>query len=255
MEKKTRSLLEMAPRHPGSFGKGGVDLVVGRGVDLRRRDTLKLAAGLAPMLLAAPAIAAPAAIGRATSVADARLVQESGTVRPLLVGNAIHQHDRIVTGAGGNAKLLFDDGTQFSIGPRADLTLDRFAYDPAMMLGRFSVRVAVGAFRFLSGAIADVMADAMEEVFRILTPVAAIGIRGTHVLAIVEPSETGCIVLLPDPRPGRESSAMTVTSAGRTVIVDEPGWGTDVKDATSGPTEPQTWPAARVAQMRALSGP
>lgn len=236
-------------------GQIGVGEVGGLGVDLQRRHALKLAAGLGPMLLAAPAIAAPASIGRATSVVNARLVQESGKVRPLLAGNAVHQHDRIVTGAGGNARILFNDDTEFSIGPRADLILDRFTYDPAMMLGRFSVRVAVGAFRFLSGAIADVMADAMEEVFRILTPVAAIGIRGTHVLAIVDPNQTGCIVLLPDPRPGRESSAMSVTAAGRTVVIDSPGWGTDVKDGTSGPTEPRTWPADRVAQMRALAGP
>lgn len=234
---------------------GGIGVVTGSQGRIGRRAVLAAAVGLAGVSVPAaaqdPASRRRAAVARVIRVANARLMAPDGRERRLAVGNEVRLGDRIVTGAAGNTRLMFRDDTDFSIGPGADLTIDMFVFDPARGAAGLTVRVAIGAFRFLSGQVADLNPAG----FTVASPVAMIGIRGTHVLAIVEPDRTGCIVLLPDPRPGKQGSAMTVTAAGRSVVVDTPTWGTDVIDAVSGPTAPRTWPRARVSQMLALSGP
>ncbi len=164
----------------------------------------------------------------------------------LMKDKQVRKGERIVTGPVGRLLVGFLDGSEISVGADADITLDDLVFSPdEEKVNRFVVSIASGAFRYLSGKIGRL--NAPEVVLR--TPLATIGIRGTHVLAIVDENNAGCIVLLEDPRSKGKPSALTVTADGKTVIVDRPGWGTEVVGPGTAPAAPRTWPKERIVEM------
>lgn len=190
----------------------------------------------------------------ASTVGTAEIAEDAHWEAPIMQqlrsGSSVGVGDRIITGAGGRALFGFNDGTELSVGPKADIVLDDFLFGSEEGQGRFGLSVLGGAFRYISGAIGKM---APQNVVLDL-PVATIGIRGTHVLAIIEPNQAGCIVLLPDPRRPGEPTALTVTAGGKTVVVDREGWGTDVPGLGAQPTEPKLWESDRVEKMIGMSG-
>lgn len=214
------------------------------------RPLILIIAGLAPALALAGAPPGPE-IGK---ILIAEQAVTSPTMAPpvnLMKDKSVRKGERIVTGPFGRMYVSFKDGSEISIGPEADITLDDLIYTPDdRQANRFDVSVVSGAFRYLSGGIAKL--NAAEVTLR--TPLATIGIRGTHVLAIVDKNFTGCIVLLETPGAEGKPSALTVTANGKTVVVDKPGWGTEVTGAGAPPTPPRTWSPARIKQMLQLSG-
>src|SRR5690606_5957425 len=124
----------------------------------------------------ASAFALPASSAMAQSkVGVAALVENdvsgtlSGRTRALQVGSDVFGGERVQTGDSGNAQLLFLDQTSFTIGPKADVTLDRFVYDPRRNTGNVVLQTTKGAFRFISGSQG-------ADNYRIQTPVATIGV-------------------------------------------------------------------------------
>jgi hypothetical protein len=94
--------------------------------------------------------------------------------RRLATGNPVLTNDRIRTGADSVAQLLFADQTTLSVGPRSEVTLDRFVYDPNRSTGDVGVSLTTGALRFVSG-------QQDPRSYQVRTPVATIGVRGTIV--------------------------------------------------------------------------
>ena len=163
----------------------------------------------------------------------------------------VRKGERLVTGPAGRMQVRFKDGSELSIGAEAELTLDDLIYAPDdAAANRFEISVVRGAFRYLSGNIAKLN----EQQVTLRTPLATIGIRGTHVLAIVDKNFAGCIVLLETPGAEGKPSAIIVTANGKSVIVDKPGWGTEVTGRNTAPTPPRTWSRDRILQMLQMSG-
>jgi hypothetical protein len=92
--------------------------------------------------------------------------------RSLAVGSDVFAHEHIRTSAASTAQLLLLDKTSVSIGPRADLLLDSFVYDPDKGAGKVVINATQGAFRFITGS-------QNPRNYTIKTPVATLGIRGT----------------------------------------------------------------------------
>jgi hypothetical protein len=124
-------------------------------------------------LIAAPvAPAAAKGIGVASAIVNKVTGSYGGKNRPLSVGNAVFANEHIRTSDASSAQLLLLDKTSLSIGPHADLALDRFVYNPNRSTGRVIVNATQGAFRFITGA-------QNPTHYTIRTPVATLGIRGT----------------------------------------------------------------------------
>jgi hypothetical protein len=212
---------------------------------------LLIAVGLSASL---PAIAgAPLGPEIGTIIVANQAASTPGMGAPLDVMKnvAVRKSERLITGPFGNMEITFVDDSQISIGPEADITLDDLVYSPDMsMANQFQLSVVSGAFRYLSGKIAKLNGPMVT----LKTPLASIGIRGTHVLAIVDKNYAGCIVLLPTPGAEGKPSSITVTANGKTVTVDKPGWGTEVTGANTPPSAPRTWPRERIMKMLAMSG-
>lgn len=127
-------------------------------------------------IVAIVAVAATNAVAEKIGVAAAVVNQvqgvSGGNSRPLSVGSDVFVHEHIRTSDASTAQLLFLDKTSVSIGPRADLVLDSFVYNPNRGTGRVVLNAVQGAFRFITGS-------QNPRDYTIRTPVAAIGIRGT----------------------------------------------------------------------------
>lgn len=99
---------------------------------------------------------------------DATLDAVSGM--PLFVS------DRIVTGTGSSAGIVFKDGTLLTVGPSTDIQVRDYAFEPKQARYDFFVYLAKGAAVYSSGLIARLAPDAV----RVATPTATIGVRGTR---------------------------------------------------------------------------
>ena len=135
--------------------------------------------------------------------------------RMLLVGSDNFANEKITTGPGGQAQLLFLDGSALSVGPDANITIDQYVYDTKTKLGKFALTATQGVFRLVGGAISKT-----DEIV-ITTPVATAGIRGGIVNV--------------DTRPGQPLTAqflfgtkMRVTANGVTQEATRPGFGITV---------------------------
>src|SRR3546814_16097828 len=91
--------------------------------------------------------------------------------------------ERIVTTSVGQTQVLFVDQSSLTVGPNAEVVIDRFVYDPDRTTGELVVSVTKGVFRFVGGKISA------SNGATIRTPTAKLGIRGSVVLASAAPLE------------------------------------------------------------------
>jgi hypothetical protein len=92
--------------------------------------------------------------------------------RILRIGIDVQANEVITTGANDRAHLVFLDGTSLTVGPNAQLTIDKFVYDPSTQKGDLSVTAAKGVLRLVGGKISK------SNAIIINTPSATMGIRG-----------------------------------------------------------------------------
>ena len=92
--------------------------------------------------------------------------------RTLVVDGPVYMGDVIRTGAKGMAEILLRDDTRLVVGPSSYMTVDKFVFSGAKA-DAISLNAVRGAFRFITGVSA-------KKAYRIRTPSATIGVRGTR---------------------------------------------------------------------------
>lgn len=183
------------------------------------------------LLLAALPLRAQDAAGFVTALrGQVEALSTEGVTRFLAVDEAVFAGERIDTGRRASVNLEFRDGTRFELGASSSMTVDSYAEGENASL---TTTVLGGIFRFVSGLIARQEPQAM----RVNLSVATIGIRGTNVVGEVGP--TSAQVILLEPEEGDGPTAIEVSNAFGAVIIDQPGFGTDIPDANSPPSPPR----------------
>ena len=167
------------------------------------KPTRLLLAAFALCVLArgAAAVAVPAVVGEASLVIGvAHVAAADGVVRPVARGTLVREGDRIETDAGGHVHLRFVDGARLSVRPSSRLHIENYAHsDQQPELNAIKFRLDVGVVRSITGA----WGEASRERFRLNTPVAAIGVKGTDFIASSDADKTlasvftGAIVVAP----------------------------------------------------------
>ena len=163
-----------------------------------------LAVVLMSALLWAPYQGAQAATGEsavATAVIAVGDVQQirGGVSKKLGLGEKLQEGDRIVTGRDGIAIIVFVDQARVSLRADTELVIGSYRLAQQGRPAEMRLELVRGAMRQISG---DAMRSEPER-YRLNTPVAAIGVRGTDFLAKAsnETLETfiqeGSIVLMP----------------------------------------------------------
>jgi hypothetical protein len=143
----------------------------------------------------------PGVVGEATLViGQVRVISVDGTVRVADQGTAIREGDRIETGAGGHVHLRFVDGGRLSVRPLSRLQVENYHQAGAQQaLTAIKFRLDEGVVRSITGA----WGEAERERFRLNTPVAAIGVKGTDFVVKSDMNNTlasvytGAIILAP----------------------------------------------------------
>jgi hypothetical protein len=130
-----------------------------------------LAAGVA-----CPAAAAGPGVGHVKLAEGTALVVRSGQALAAHAGQPLLEGDLLRTGPDGRLGVILADDTRISLGHNSELQIDRVVFEPAQGRLALVLRWARGVAAFVSGEIARLAPGAV----RIETPVAIVGIRGTH---------------------------------------------------------------------------
>jgi hypothetical protein len=112
------------------------------------------------------------AIGSATAVKPQAQGSQGHDTRTLSAGSAVYSQEMIHTGDNGVADLRFHDSSNLSVGPKSEVRLDKFVYDPNRGTGSAAVEVARGSFRFVTGP------QTKGVTYQIKTPFGTLGVRG-----------------------------------------------------------------------------
>jgi FecR protein len=130
------------------------------------------------------------------------------TERILRVGTDVQANEVVTTRENDRAHLLFLDGTSLTVGPNAQLMIDKFVYDPASQKGELAINATKGVFRLIGGKISK------NNAITVNTPSSTMGIRGGIMIFGVGTTQTTSIFIF--------GTSMTVTAAGVTQTVTVP---------------------------------
>ncbi len=175
-------------------------------------------------------------------VGAATLTRLDGSATAAAPGDPVFQDDVVATAPDGSVSLVFVDGTSFSLGGDAEITLDTLVYNPGGGGNALDFSVAKGAFVFITGSIAGASGEGME----VQMPAGTVGIRGTTVGC--GPSGAGwTCALLRDPD-GSIGRVVFSNNAGQ-VILDQPLEASTLPDLSRLPSTPTLFSQQEVLSL------
>lgn len=191
---------------------------------------------LLPLVLilfcALPASAAER-LGEVVRVQGAAEAARGGAVVALAEGTAVERGDVLRTGDGARLRVTLRDGSLLTLGERAEMVLNDAVVPAEVSRNGPFLELVSGAFRLVAARVAE------DEPRVVRTPVATIGIRGTDFWGGSLDYPLDVLVL---------EGAVAVTTAGGTVLLDEPGEGTHVPGPDAPPGPAGRWAEPMVAR-------
>lgn len=164
---------------------------------------------------------------------EAQVISASGVVTAT-VGTPVRMKDELHTGANARLQVTFRDDTVLTLGEHASVVIDRYVYDPDRSVGETVLQATKGAFRFATGRIKEMK----DHKIAVSTPLADIGVRGTEFWG--GPLDKYGVLVL--------EGEVTVSNQAGSVVLAEPGQGTDVSSPLDPPAPASAWPAEKVAR-------
>src|SRR5712664_1774430 len=184
---------------------------------------------------------AQARVGEAAVVKN-EVVRVMGSASSQInVGDGVLRDEIVRTGLDSAARLVMADSTNLSLGPSATIKLDRTVFNDEHTYRDIAIRLTTGAFRFVTG-------HSEKTAYKITTPLATIGVRGTT-LDILSQRGRSVIVL-------QEGAASVCTLSFQCVQLTQPG-DTAVITSTGGKvsiTKTNTPPWTFAANCTASAG-
>ena len=178
-------------------------------------SALGLAAGLA-----AGSAHAQARVGEAAVIQN-QVVRVTGSATSQInVGDGVLRDEVVRTGLDSAARLVMADNTNLSLGPSATIKLDRTVFDDEHHYRDIAIRMTSGAFRFVTGG-------SEKAAYKIVTPLATIGVRGTVLDVLAQRGKTTVKL--------QEGAATVCTASFQCVELTQPG-DTAVITLTNGKT-------------------
>lgn len=183
----------------------GVALACAAGAALAQADAAQRPAGAnataaAPAAAGSPGSAAASRVGEVVFAVGAPMRVLAGGTEPVRRGSTVGVGDVLITGAGDHVHVRFVDGAFVSVRPGSRLVLEAYQFDataPAQSRVKFDLQTGVA--RSITGRAGE----SAKDRFRLNTPVAAIGIRGTDFSVLADAQESrvavhsGAVVVAP----------------------------------------------------------
>jgi ferric-dicitrate binding protein FerR (iron transport regulator) len=139
---------------------------------VRRNQIISAFAFCLLALIGSSSARAQARVGEAAVVKN-QVVRVAGSASSQInVGDSLLRDETVRTGLDSAARLVMADSTNLSLGPNASITLDRTVFNDEHSYREIAIRLTTGAFRFVTG-------NSEKTAYKITTPLATIGVRGT----------------------------------------------------------------------------
>jgi hypothetical protein len=122
--------------------------------------------------LTARPVQAQTRVGEAAVVKNEVVRVAASSTTQINVGDALVRDEVVRTGVDSATRLVMADNTNLSLGPSATLRLDRTVFNDEHSYRDIAIRMSSGAFRFVTG-------NSDKAAYKITTPLATIGVRGT----------------------------------------------------------------------------
>jgi hypothetical protein len=168
--------------------------------------------GVAALCLAAGLAASPVhaqiRVGEAAVVQNEVIRVAGSATSQINVGDGVNRDETVRTGLESAARLVMADSTNLSLGPSASIKLDRTVFNDEHSYRDIAVRLTTGAFRFVTG-------HSEKTAYKITTPLATIGVRGT-VLDILSQRDKTTVVL-------QEGASRVCTLSFQCIELTQPG--------------------------------
>ena len=142
---------------------------------------------------------APEVVGEITTLIGQGIIRNASGEQAATRGQRVHAGDRIETGEGGHVHIRFVDGGLVSVRPLSRLVVEEYSKAGSGSLAAIKFRLEEGVVRSVTGQ----WGEASRDRFRLNTPIAAIGVKGTDFVVKVENGKTfasvlsGAIVMAP----------------------------------------------------------
>jgi hypothetical protein len=177
--------------------------------DMGWRNCILLISGICLLadFASAPAFA-QARVGEAAVIKNQVHRVTGSAASQISVGDSVLRDEVVRTGLDSAARLVMADSTNLSLGPNATITLDRTVFNDEHSYRDIAIRLATGAFRFVTG-------HSEKAAYKITTSVATIGVRGTILDILSQRGKT--IVVL------QEGASRVCTLGGQCVELTQPG--------------------------------
>ena len=176
------------------------------------------ALGAGVFIFVGGALAQTTTIGAATVVQNEVRGHTGGEIFRIARNDSVFLDELVQTSANSRAKVVFLDTTNMSVGPDSIVKLDQFVYNGNGTAQSVSIAATKGAFRFFSGA-------SEHRAYKVTTPQAVIGVRGTTYDVLIANGRT--IIKLQE---GAVTACVRTGSACRDV--DQPGQYLVVSDTS-----------------------
>ncbi len=161
-----------------------------------------------------------------TKISGEVYVERNGEKILLEQDSPIYETDKIITSADSGVQIQFNDGAIADLSPNSTLIVKDFAFGFGEDTS-FILNLANGVMRSVSGDVVKEDPDA----FRIVTPSATVGIRGTELLTMVLPdNEIHAVIHL-----GEGHTVVVTTFDGRQLILTASHQGVEINPDLSAP--------------------
>ena len=147
-------------------------------------------------------------VGEAAVVKNEVVRVAASATSQINVGDGLLRDEVVRTGVDSATRLVMADSTNLSLGPSATIKLDRTVFDDEHHYRDVAIKLTSGAFRFVTG-------HSEKAAYKITTPLATIGVRGT-ILDVLSQRGKSTIKL-------QEGAATVCTVSFQCVELTQPG--------------------------------
>ena len=181
-------------------------------------------------------------IGRAAVIRN-DVSQISPRVVRISTGDEIFRDETVRTAADSDAKFVLRDDTNLSLGPGSTLKLDRAVFSGETSAGDIAVKLTSGAFRFVTG-------NSTEESYKIVTPLATIGVRGTTLDFLIQRGRNTVVLQDGQARVCAGGQCVDLLDPGNSVVITSTGGKIQISKVN---TPPWTFASACAANSALCS--
>ncbi len=169
-------------------------------------------------------------VGLVTAITGEAWAEAKEQRRPLALKSEIFSEDTLITSPQAKIQLLFEDDSILALGPSTTLRIADFKFDGTKKPG-MAVHLLQGIIRMVSGKVVE----QNPEGFKISSPLAVIGIRGTITLHDVQPlAEHHFVEYL-----GPGHTVWIQGPDGKVLLIEKSRFGGDFTPGQPTPSEPR----------------